>query len=281
MAAAFTWSLKQSTPVIYLVWGTMGLGMALPYLLIGVFPGLVQALPRPGMWMVRFKQLSAFAMFGAAIFFLQAVDQRNILPVLVAALGLGLGLWMIGSLYDRETPLVKKMMARASAIVLGGSTCALAFWMHWHATAEFATHLEWKKFESETFVSARKAGTPMLVDFTADWCLICKTNERTSLDTAATAEFVREHGIVTYMADWTNENDEIREWLNLFGQDSVPLTIIVPPDPKAKIITLSGRFSQGELLSKMQEAMQAVPGVAHAGEGARVSVASSRSGSAE
>ncbi len=91
MTYALAWSVKQTTPVIYLVWCTMGLGMALPYLLIGIYPKLINWLPRPGMWMVHFKQASAFAMFGAGVWFLMAIDQRNILPVLTACVGLGFG----------------------------------------------------------------------------------------------------------------------------------------------------------------------------------------------
>jgi thiol:disulfide interchange protein len=122
----------------------------------------------------------------------------------------------------------------------------------------------------------------MLVDFTADWCAIYKTNERRALNTKRTAEFVRENGIVTFVADWTDENDEIRTWLKNFGQESVPLTVIVPADRKAKLITLSGLYSEDDLLKKLAEAMKGSDSTAAANrDGSPLSVAASETDGAE
>jgi thiol:disulfide interchange protein len=259
MGYAFAWSLKQQVPIIFLVWTVMGLGMALPYLLIGMFPSLIRLLPRPGMWMVRFKQLSAFALFAAAVFFLASVDQRNVLAVLYAAVGLALGLWMIGNLYDLETSFAKKSIVRILALLIGGGICFYAWQTHRVATMPVAHKLDWKKFESAAFEQLRKEGRPVLIDFTADWCLICKQNEATALNTKATATFLRDNGIVAMVADWTDENDEIRTWLNRFGRDQVPFYVIAPPDPKAKLITMEGLISQEAVLEKLEQAMSGSP----------------------
>lgn len=259
MGYAFAWSLNKPAPLIFLVWTTMGLGMALPYLLVGTFPALIRILPRPGMWMVRFKQFSAFALFGASVFFLKSVDQRNVLPVLTAAVGLSVALWMIGTLYDHATAFNRKSVVRIFALLIGGGICYYAYQMHRDATMVLAHKLDWKKFDSASFEQLRKEGKPILIDFTADWCLICKQNEAGALNTEETVKFVRDNNIIPLMADWTDENDEIREWLNRFGSISVPLTVIVPPDPNAKLTTLSGLYSKKELLSKLEAAMKLAP----------------------
>jgi suppressor for copper-sensitivity B len=257
MTYALAWSVKQTTPVIYLVWCTMGLGMALPYLLIGIYPKLIKWLPRPGMWMVHFKQASAFAMFGAAVWFLMSVDQRNVLPVLVACVGLGLGLWMVGHLYDRESPLSRKSLVRISSIAATTLICTIAYRMHTAATAPPPdSELPWVAFNQEKLIELRKAGKPVLIDFTADWCAICKQNEHVALNTINTADFVRKNGITTMVADYTNQSDDIRRWLSHFKSISVPLTVVVPPDPNAKIIRLAGPFSEGKLLETLERAMQ-------------------------
>jgi len=256
MTYALAWSVKQTTPVIYLVWCTMGLGMALPYLVIGVFPWLIKFLPRPGMWMVQFKQASAFAMFGAAIWFLMAIDQRNLLPVLTACVGLGLGLWMIGGLYDRESSLRRKSIVRMTSFVTTFLICTIAYRMHTAATAPPPdSELPWVAFNQEKLIELRKSGKPVLIDFTADWCAICKQNERLALNTINTAQFVRNNGITTMVADFTNESDEILRWLDHFKSISVPLTVVVPPDPNAKVIRLAGAFSEAKLLSTLEKAM--------------------------
>jgi suppressor for copper-sensitivity B len=257
MTYALAWSVKQPTPVIYLVWCTMGLGMALPYLLIGIYPRLINWLPRPGMWMVRFKQLSAFAMFGAAVWFLIAIDQRNVLPVLTACVGLSLGLWMIGSLYDRESPLRRKTIVRLTALGSTWAICTIAFWMHTAATAPPPeSELPWVAFNENKLLELRKAGKPILIDFTADWCAICKQNEHLALNTINTADFVNKHGITTMVADFTNQDKEIEKWLNQFQSISVPLLVIVPPNPSAKVILLTGPYSETKLLRTLEKAME-------------------------
>jgi thiol:disulfide interchange protein DsbD len=228
------------------------------------------------MWMVRFKQLSAFALFAAAVFFTQSVDQRNVLPLLYATVGIGLALWMIGAMYDHASSFATKSKVRIAALLFGGGICFYAWSLHIDATMPTTHHLPWKAFREDTLLELRTAGKPALIDFTADWCLICKTNERIALNTEQTAKYVKDKGIVTLVADWTNKSEEIRKWLNKFNRDSVPLTVIVPPNPEAKLIVLAGAYTQGQLLEKLDEAMkQAKPVVAAvpaqpAGEPAKV-----------
>jgi thiol:disulfide interchange protein len=256
MTYALAWSVKQTTPVIYLVWCTMGLGMALPYLVIGIFPWMIKWLPRPGMWMVHFKQASAFAMFGAAVWFLLSVDQRNVLPVLTACVGLGLGLWMIGSLYDRESSLHRKTIVRICSFASTSAVCVLAYWMHTAATAPPPpSALPWVAFDQNKLIELRKAGKPVLIDFTADWCAICKSNEHRALNTINTAEFVKNNEFTTMVADFTDESEDIRKWLDHFKSISVPLTVVVPPDPNAKVIRLTGSFNESDLRRVLERAM--------------------------
>ncbi|HVJ67805.1 MAG TPA: cytochrome c biogenesis protein CcdA [Caulifigura sp.] len=257
MTYALAWSVKQPTPIIYLVWCTMGLGMALPYLLIGIFPWMIRFLPRPGMWMVQFKQASAFAMFGAAVWFLMALDQRNVLPVLTACVGLGLGLWMIGSLYDRESSLRRKSIVRTTALITTSAICVLAFRLHTAATAPPPeSELPWVAFDQSKLIELRKSGKPILIDFTADWCAICKQNEHFALNTINTKELVKKYELTTMVADFTDQSEDIQRWLSHFRSISVPLTVVVPPNPDAKVIRLTGAFSEADLRKTIERAMQ-------------------------
>ncbi len=163
---------------------------------------------------------------------------------------------MVGQLYDRESSLGRKSIVRMTALVTTFLICTLAYRMHTAATAPPPKNeLPWVAFDEKKLIELRKAGKPVLIDFTADWCAICKQNEHIALNTMETADFVRKNEIVTMVADFTDESEEIQRWLSLFDSISVPLTVIVPPDPEAKIIRLAGPFNQDQILSSLERAM--------------------------
>ena len=96
-------------------------------------------------------------------------------------------------------------------------------------------------------------------------CISCGSNIPSALNTLDTVAFVKERNVVTLMADWTDRNDEIGQWLDRFQVPSVPLTVIVPADPKQDLIVLNGLYTKGQLLERLNEA---VPVKAAAGPGA-------------
>lgn len=253
----FTWTLQQTAPVVFLVFGMMGIGMASPYLMTGFFPALVNWLPRPGMWMVRFKQFTGFVLMGTVIWLMYSIPSEWWLPTLVLFLAISLLVWMMHNFSDHSQPILSQWkvylgsLASALPILLVGIVM-----MNPSLLTRSHSELAWEPFSEERMVELRKEGVPMLIDFTADWCAICKVNESIALNTEATSEFVRKHNIVPLMADFTRENPEIQKWLKHFGQDSVPLTLIIPPGQDSPIIPLRGQYTKGMLLAKLEEAMQ-------------------------
>jgi len=246
---AFT--LKQEPPTVFLIFGTMGIGMASPFLLTGIFPGLVKWLPRPGMWMVKFKQFCGFVMMGTVIWALYSISDDNlVIPMLIFMLGGGLFLWMSSNLVEHHSPASTKRWNFVASVAAAAPIVAVGVW--W-VTAGHG--LPWQEFNEDEIIAMRQKGKPMLIDFTADWCAICKLNEARALNRTKTIEFMEEHDIVPIMADFTKQDEEIKKWLTRFGQESVPLTIIIPPGKNSKIIPLRGRYFQGQLLDALERAM--------------------------
>ncbi|MEW4527570.1 protein-disulfide reductase DsbD domain-containing protein [Maioricimonas sp. JC845] len=270
MGTTLAWSVRQPAVVVYLVWGMMGIGMASPYLLIGLFPQLVKWLPRPGMWMVRFKEFAGFVLMGTVIFLVNAIDEALIIPALIMMLGIALGLWMVGSLYNQTTPEPKKWAIRIAAVALAAPILWYGWGQYDRALADkelraasddkqLVVHedeLPWQPFSTERLEELLAAGTPTLVDFTADWCLICKQNEKFALNTEKTIQFVKEHGVVTLYADYTDESPEIKKWLDIFQQNGVPLTVVFPADNPEEPKVLRGPYSQGHLLSILKDSVK-------------------------
>jgi len=245
------WSLKQPLGVTYLVWATMGLGMASPYLVFGLVPGAIKLLPKPGNWMVLFKQLGGFVLMATSLWLLMAVKTDFIVPALVAFLGIAVALWMIG-MVQFSVSSVKRRAVSIAAVALAIGIAAFGYTLSVEPTHKLA----WEPFSTARLNELRADRKPILVDFTADWCFNCKTNERLALNTAETKALVEQHGVVPLVADFTDESSEIKQWLDSFGVIGVPLTVIFPADRPNEPIILEGVYSQATLLKKLEEAVK-------------------------
>lgn len=248
------WSVKQPAHITYLVWSVMGLGMASPYILLGFFPGWVKFLPRPGNWMVTFKEVCGFILMGTVIFLMSSLKANWILPLLILLLAIGFSLWMIGHLYTINSPDRRRWTVRTFAALVSGLGCWMAMGL---ADEKPGVHeLPWQAFDGVKLKSELRQGRTVFVDFTADWCLACKSNKKLAYNTADTLERVKKHNIVTMKADWTDGSPAIEEWLNAFDSVSIPLAIIFPGDDPLHPIVLRDIVVKNELLRKLDEAVE-------------------------
>jgi thiol:disulfide interchange protein DsbD len=271
MGSTLAWSVKQPPLVAFLVWGVMGVGMASPYLAVGLFPQSVRFLPKPGMWMVRFKEFAGFTLLAAAVWLMSTMPEPTVIPTLIILLGIALGVWMLGTLYTHSSPLQRKVTVRIAALMV-------IFLFGWYGYGEYQrarvlagaigsgqndslAHAEgdlpWQPFTQDRLRELIEAGTPVLIDFTADWCQICKFNEAIALNTEATRQFVDEHGIVPLIADLTEHDEILTKWLEKFGGFGVPLYVIIPPGKPEQSIILDGQLTQSRILDALQKAVSA------------------------
>ncbi|MFK7819250.1 MAG: protein-disulfide reductase DsbD family protein, partial [Planctomycetaceae bacterium] len=263
MGVTLAWSVKQPPSVTFLVWGVMGLGMASPYILFALVPGAVKLLPKPGMWMVRFKEFAGFVLLATVIYFITFLEERFIIPLLIALLTIGLATWMIGTLYQHNSSKSQKLKVRLSALAF----CVLGFFAAYKFTEpQSATSsggelaipddgktLPWQSFSEKRLMSLLGEKKTVMIDFTADWCLICKQNEKFALNTADTLKVVKDNDIVPLYADYTHANAEIKKWLDKFESISVPLTVIFPNGETKNPIVLRDAYTKGRLLKTLKE----------------------------
>ncbi len=248
------WSVKQPAHITYLVWSVMGLGMASPYILLGFFPGWVRFLPKPGNWMVTFKEVCGFILMGTVIFLMSSLKANWILPLLILLLAIGFSLWMIGQLYTINSPSRRRWTVRTFAALVSGVGCWMAMGL---ADEKPGVHeLPWQAFDGVKLKSELRQGRTVFVDFTADWCLACKSNKKLAYNTADTLEKVKKHNIVTMKADWTDGSPAIEEWLTAFDSVSIPLAVIFPGDDPLHPIVLRDIVVKNELLRKLDEAVE-------------------------
>ncbi|UGB39860.1 protein-disulfide reductase DsbD family protein [Frateuria soli] len=210
------------------VFVALGLGLALPFLLVGFVPALARRLPRPGRWMETLKQLLAFPMYLSAAWLAWVLaNQRGADAVgllLVAAVFLALALWWF------ERSRGRPGLVRAPVLLALLATVAPLY-----ALAQLPPPLRAAQAETgtvpyspEKLAELRAAGTPVFVDMTADWCVTCKANEHTVLDTAAFRALLERTGAVYMKGDWTDVNPTIAAFLEQYHSPGVPLYVVFP-----------------------------------------------------
>lgn len=207
----------------------VGLGMALPYLLIAFVPALRRLLPRPGAWMETFRRFMAFPMFATAVWLSWVVGRQagidGMALVLVAALLLSLALW----LYGRGARGVLRPVAAVVSVAC--AVLAVAVMDAPKVQAETAGDAV---LAAQTFTDAKlrtllAENKPTFVYFTADWCVTCKVNEKLALNTTVVREAFARAGVTVLEGDWTRQNQEITAVLARYGRNGVPLYLYFPP----------------------------------------------------
>ncbi len=232
MGGALAYAFTASTPMALAVFLMLGLGLALPFLLIGLVPALADRLPRPGAWMETLKQVLAFPMYLTALWLAWVLGkQRGVdaMALLVAGLTvLALALWWFerrrwtGHALHRWLALALAGVALLPVIAVGRlSVPAVAT----AAVGEGGTHVA---YSAERLAELRASGTPVFVNMTADWCVTCKANERRVLSGATFKSALAAAGATYMVGDWTNVDPEIGAFLEAHGAVGVPLYVVYP-----------------------------------------------------
>jgi thiol:disulfide interchange protein len=209
----------------------LGIGMALPFLMIAFFPRLGGLLPRPGKWMEVLRQFLAFPMFATVIWLLWVVArQAGAIGVLVSLTGtmlLGFAFWL--QRFRAPIPFA------AGLAVAVGTLGLLPFVMPTRAVGSLLIAGA-IPYSAEKLVSLRAAGTPILVDMSAAWCITCLVNERVALENGDVQAALRARHAVIMTGDWTNRDPAITAYLETQHRDGVPLYAYYPPGHAAPII---------------------------------------------
>jgi thiol:disulfide interchange protein DsbD len=265
LGTALAWAVAQPVAIIYSVFLAVGLGMATPYLLIGAFPELIRFLPKPGAWMETVKQLMGFVLLGTVVFVLTVIDGPYVVPTIGLLFGVWMACWWIGRT-SLTAELGVKVRSWLSAAAIVGITFIITFgWlagiMEARYSKSYASVLPWKPFNQASFEEMVASGNTILVDFTADWCLTCKTLEATNLNTDKVRELVEANRVVTLKADWTYNDPEVTRMLELLGSKQVPVIAVFPAGDPNKPIALIGGYTQKMVLDALQKAGPSRPPV--------------------
>ena len=269
MAGAIGWAIPQKAGVILLIFAMVGLGLALPYVVLSFAPGLVRLLPKPGPWMEKFKIAMGFPMLATAVWLLSLTvfhyDDAGILWGGLFLVFVALAAWVWGQFVQRSSGHPKLAIGVALALLVGGYVFALEFELKWRKPATLESSvgvptrvsgdISWQPWTPSTVEKARAEGRPILVDFTAKWCLTCKVNAQTSIDIPSVRKRLEQINAVPLLGDYTRKNPLIAAELKRFERAGVPLVLVYPKDAAKPPIVLPELLTPSIVLDALEKAV--------------------------
>jgi thiol:disulfide interchange protein len=279
LAAAVAYAVTSGAAGSFVVFTALGLGLVWPLALVAAVPRLRALLPRPGAWMVTLRQLLAFPLFATVVWLAWVLGRQTGAGAVVALLAgctlLAFGLWALGRFGTLAAPTGRRRLAQGLAIASAAGALALVA----GASAQGASTqglvqegsaasasgaggaLAWRPYDATSLQAQRDSGRVVLVDFTADWCLTCKVNERVAFGSGAVRAAIREHGVTLLRADWTTRDPAVTRALAAFGRNSVPFVVIYPRARDAAPIVLPTLLTPGIVTSALERAAASTPEV--------------------
>ncbi|HEU0095053.1 MAG TPA: protein-disulfide reductase DsbD domain-containing protein [Rhizomicrobium sp.] len=238
MAGALGFALTQNFATALAVFVALGVGFALPFLLLGVWPKALAFMPRPGAWMLTFKQFLAFPMYGAAAWLVWVLAQeagpKGVIVALAAMVGLALAAWT-WSITRNASSRGRGIGAVVAILVLLASLYTISQLKGAQAAAPVAT-TKGEAYTAAKLASLRAANKPVFVDATAAWCITCLVNEDAVLSKDSIKSAFASKGVTYMVADWTNQNPEITALLKENGRSGVPMYLYYAPGAATPII---------------------------------------------
>jgi thiol:disulfide interchange protein len=240
MAFAVGAALTQPPIAALGIFAALGFGLALPYLLLSFAPWMRRALPKPGAWMDTLKQVFAFPIYASAAWLLWVLAQQT------SSLGLGAALagailiafaaWAYqksksSSMGGRVTALVTATLAVLFAVILPVRFADVAAASPSAPGGSARAADEWRPYDAAELAKLNAAGKPLLVNFTASWCLTCLVNERNAFTDSAVQQVLHDKGVTLMKGDWTNRDPAITRALASFGRAGVPLYVVYNSKP--------------------------------------------------
>jgi thiol:disulfide interchange protein DsbD len=267
-AIGFAFALKSSVFII-LILLTVGIGLAVPYLVLSWRPDWLKFLPKPGPWMQRFKVAMGFPMMAAAVWLCSLVAEHygdRTWWMVMFLVFVAVAFWVYGEFVQRGTK--RRGLAGAISVVLLiiGYTYALESKLEWRAPIKETVGnsgpskvvpkgLAWQKWSPEAVASARAAGHPVVVDFTATWCPTCNLAVKPTFESDAVQKKLKEVGAVALVADYTHQPQYITDELNRFGRSAVPFVLVYPRDPNESPIPFDW-VTQGGIVDALERAVR-------------------------
>ena len=261
LGSTLTWALAQPALTVFLVFFTVGLGMAAPYVVLTANPGFLKYVPKPGPWMQTFKHLMGFLLLGTVLFLMVSLRQDLLLYTVAFLIFVAMGCWAWGRYATFDQSRVKRLGTVASVLLIVAVGARLSFVdlrNFFAGPGSGSGHLAWVDFDARELQRYHDEGVSVFVDFTADWCLTCKTNEKVVYESDTIVDLLESRGIVAMKADETDNTPQTRAIERLrrqLGANSIPFMAVFPGDDWTRPFTAKDLVTIGQV----KEMLEACP----------------------
>lgn len=266
LGTALGFAFAQPWWTVALIFFTIGLGMSLPYLLLTAKPEWMKFMPKPGVWMEKFKESLGFVLLATVAWLLGVLGSElgieGIIGTTYFLIALAFAAWLVG----RFTDLTSEQGRKITVYSISAAIVAAAFYFFVYPLPGIGlkaqpveksnadSPIKWQPFSVEALDKELSEHKTVLLDFTADWCLTCKFNEKTVLNSAPVVEKIKALNVVPMQADWTVQDPKITALLNKFNRSGVPLYVIFPANQPNNPIVLPEVINQQMVLEKLDQA---------------------------
>jgi thiol:disulfide interchange protein DsbD len=256
MGAALGFALTQSTFVALTVFVALGFGMALPFLLVSFVPALARMMPRPGAWMLTFKQILAFPLYITVVWLLWVLGQQTDINAMALVVGACVVLAFASWLYQmRHNAEGFKRHAYSALIVLSlvasFSVLRSPLLETRALVATVGAEENYEVYSDARLAALREQGKPVFVNMTAAWCITCLVNERVALSAEPFLAAMADKGVTYLKGDWTNNDPAITEVLKRYETSGVPLYLMFPADASKPAEVLPQILTEGTMLDAL------------------------------
>lgn len=237
LGTALGFAFTQTPIFIFTSFAAIGVGFALPFILIGIWPKLVQSLPKPGPWMDTFKEVMGFLLFGTVLYLISSlrfqISSDAMFKFLIFLTLAGFISWLYGKLSKPGSKFPSAALAMVISLVLLGISAWYLIDTAEQSSAEDETSVireGWEVFGPAALEQYRSEGKGVFLAFGAKWCSVCKINEGRVLFTEKGDSFFRDRSLITMKGDYTNKDPIIDQWIRKFGKAGVPVYVYYPSD---------------------------------------------------
>lgn len=276
LGTALGFAFTQPWWVVAMIFFTIGLGMSSPYLVLTAKPDWMKYVPKPGVWMEKFKESMGFILMGTVIWLLNIlaaqVGANGVMWATFFLLCVAIAAWIVSRYTDLTSTSAAKARAwgaAAAVVLIGGYVCivkqpTLMIALNPLDDKKASAHLtqpqeadaiNWVPFTVRALEKEVTSGKTVLVDFTAEWCVTCKVNEQTALHNQAVLDKVKALNVVMMKADWTTQDPDITKVLQKFNRSGVPLVVIFPAGKPNDALQLpDGLIGPDDVLTRLDKA---------------------------